>query len=445
MVPGSDVPQFRGLTEFFISTGNLNSLKPNHEYYQWPFYFILCKIAVLVPGLDLRLLEFILYGLMSLLVTSFLYLHISKVRANAYIAVMAFFIILSYFFNFAWASPFSLSLCIILVLFHLDGLSGKREVILTMLFVFACLTFVHVFTAALFVGYCLVMYFVRRDIKYLKLFMATSIVYALVMMSYNSQFESYVKASINLSFSYIGGRAQATIRSPLAIQPYIDVVAQFFSRTVVIATALLTGLGLVILLRKRKLGIVDYVMLLTGAVFAVTVFVAPSSYEELSGRTLFLFCLPASLGAAYLCESKFKKYFKLTFLILLLLFTFALIHQSFYDRQIFFQTKQEYQCSNFMLDTVNWNGSSYIFSHFRFMQYLKSASSSATVRYGADLFYSVDFSGEMVKYNYVVYTVGLSKSLLAYNYSTEATFKELDDSHYDLIYNSGNLSCIFSK
>jgi hypothetical protein len=175
MVPGSDANQFRGLTEYFISTGNLNSLQPNHEYYQWPLYFILCKIAVLVPGLDLRLLEFVLYGLMSFLVTSFLYLHISRVRANAYIAVMAFFITLSYFFNFQWATPFSLSLCLILILFHLDGLSGKREVILTMLFVFASLTFVHVFTPVLFIAYCLVMYLVRRDKKHLVLFMASEL------------------------------------------------------------------------------------------------------------------------------------------------------------------------------------------------------------------------------------------------------------------------------
>jgi hypothetical protein len=444
MVPGADAPQVRGLTEYFISTGDLDSSQINHEYFQWPSYFVLCKIASLVPGLDLRLLEFVLYGLMSLIVTSFLYLHISRVRANAYIAVMAFFIILSYFFNFQWASPFSLSLCLLFVLFHFDGLSGKREVILAMLLVLACLTFVHVFTPILFIGYCFGMYVVRRDIKYLRFTAVNGIIYALTM-SHSLQFASYVKMLANLAFFYIGNRLQATVTNPLTLQPYIDVVAQFFSRTVVIVTALLTALGLVILLRGRKLPTTDYVMLIAGAVFSLTVLVAPSNYAELSGRTLFLFCLPASLGAAYLCESKFKKYFKLTFLILLVLFTFALMHQSFYERQIVFQTEQEYQCSDFMLDTVDWNGSGYVFSHFRFMMYLKSASYSATVRYSADLFYSEDFSGDMVKYNYVVYTVGLSKSLLAYNYSTEATSKELEDSHYNLIYNSGNLSCIFSK
>jgi hypothetical protein len=442
MIPGSDANQFRGLTEYFISTGDLNSLKLYHGYYQWPLSFILSKTALSITGLDLRCFEFILYGVMSFVITSLIYLYISKIRTNAYVAVIAFFIILWYFFNFQWIAPFSLSLCLILLLFHLDSLSGKREVILAMLIIFTGMTFIHILTPLFFVVYCLLMYIVKKNRKHLNLFILTSIIYALVLSS-NLLFAVYIKQLTNFFFLEFLYRIQVSTTSLAAPQPYIDVIAQFFSRTVVITTTLVTGLGFIILLRRRKLRVTDYVMLLTGATFAVTLAISPSSYHELSNRAFFLICIPTSLGASYLCESKFKKFFKPIFLILLVLFTFILMNQTFFDRQIFFQTKEEYQCANFMIDNINWNTSSKILSHFRFEQYLMAKSSSDTVIFWSDS--SEDFVENIPNYDYVAYTVGLAKSLLAANYSVETSFREFEVNHFNLIYNSGNFSYILSK
>lgn len=119
MIPGSDIHQFRSLTEYFISTGDLSS-KPYHDYYQWPLFFMLNNIAVSIMGLDLRYFEFILFSTIGLVITSSLYLYASKARANGYLAVIAFSIILRYFFNYQWA-PFSLSLSLLILLFTLDS------------------------------------------------------------------------------------------------------------------------------------------------------------------------------------------------------------------------------------------------------------------------------------------------------------------------------------
>jgi hypothetical protein len=440
MVPGSDANAHRGLTEYFISTGDL-SLKPYHYYYQFPLSFILSKTALSITGLDLRCFEFILYGVMSFVITSLIYLHISKVRTNAYVAVIAFFITLIYFFNFQWIAPFSLSLCLILLLFRLDNVSGKHEVTLAMLIIFTGITFTHILTPLFFVVYCLLMYIKERNKKHLNLFMLTLIIYALVLIN-NVLLPVYLKQLPNLFFLEILYRVQVSTTSLAAPQPYIDVIAQFFSRTVVIATTLVTGLGFITLLRRRKLGVTDYVMLLTGATFAVTLFVSPSAYHELSNRAFFLIGIPASLGASYLCGSKFRKFFKPVFLILLVLFTFSLMHQTFYDQEIFFQTKNEYQCANFMIDHINWNASSRILSPFRFEQYLMTKSSS--VIFWSDE-YSEGFPENMLNCDYVAYTVGLAKSLLAANYSVDTSFREFDVNHFNLIYNSGNFSCILSK
>lgn len=441
-VPGSDAGSVRGLNEYFISTGDL-SLKPHHLYYQYPLSFILSKTALSITGLDLRVFDFILYGVMTFVVTSLIYLHISKVRKNAYVAVIAFFIILLYFFNFQWTTPFALSLCLILLLFYLDGLSGRHEVVLAMLIIFTGITFTHILTPLFFVVYCLLMYIVKKNRKHLRLFMLTSIIYALVLIN-NLLFTIYLKQLTNFFFMEILFRVQMSTTSiALAPQPYISVIAQFFSRVVVITTTLVTALGFIILLRRKKLGVTNYAMLLTGAIFALTLLISPSAYHQMSNRAYFLICIPASLGASYLCEGKFKKFFKPVFLILLVLFTFALMNQTFYDRQIFFQTKKEYQCADFMIDYVDWNASSRILSHFRFQTYLMPKSSSETVIFWSDS--SIDFAKNMLYCDYVAYTIGLAKSLLAANYSVEKSFREFDANHFNLIYNSGNFSCVLSK
>jgi len=443
MIPGSDTNQFRGLTEYFISTGDL-SLNQYHYYYEWPLFFILNKIAISVTGLDLRYFEFILYCAISSVITSFIYLHVSRIRTNAYTAVIAFFIILIPLTIFEFWSPFALSLCLILLLLYLDNLSGKHEVLLAMVVVFVGITFTHILVPLLFVIYSLVMYFLKKSRKYLNLFITTSIIYILVE-SYNVAFAKYVRQLTIPVFLEIGSRiATLTTASSIAPKPYVEVIAQLFSRTAVITTALITGLGFIILLRRRKLRGTDYAMLLVGAMFTVGLLISPSAYHEFSNRSYFLICIPVSLGASYLCEGKFKKYLKTIFLVLLVLFTFTLMHQTFYDQQIFFQTKAEYQCANFMIEDINWTTPTSILSHFRVEQYLIGKIPSDIVRFGDDTSLG-KFPENITDYTYVVYTIGLAKSFLAANSSVEESFREFEVNHFNLIYNSGNFSCIFSK
>jgi hypothetical protein len=439
-LPTSDADQFRGLTEYFISTGDLSSLEPYHSYFQWPLFFVLNKIFVAITGLDLRYCEFILYGITGSLFTSFLYLHFSKARKNAHIAVLAFFIILIYFFNFQFWSPFMLSLCLIFLLFYFDSLSEKHEVTLAILTIFTIMTLTHILTPLFFVVYSLVMYILKKNKKHLNLFITTFIIYTLVL-SINPDFASYIKQVRDFTFfEYFLGKITVTTAGSIASQPFVDVIAQLFSRTVVIATMLVTFFGFFILLRRRELRGTDYAMLLTGVIFAATLIVAPTNYSQMSNRSYFLLCIPASMGASFLCESKLRKYFKPLFLVLLVLFTFAFMHQSFFDREIFNQTKMEHQYANFMIDTINWSTPASILSPYRFGLYLETKSSSGFVTFDDE-----SSARALINYNYVVYNVGLAKSLIAINYSVEESFEQFDNSHFNLIYNSGNFSYIFSK
>ena len=42
---GSDMNYVRGLNEYLAMTGDLDPSKSQHSYYQWPFLFVLSKIA----------------------------------------------------------------------------------------------------------------------------------------------------------------------------------------------------------------------------------------------------------------------------------------------------------------------------------------------------------------------------------------------------------------
>jgi hypothetical protein len=442
MIPGSDSNEFRGLTEYFLSTGNLSSLNAHHYYYQWPLFFILNQMTLSVTGLNPRAMEFVIYGVIGCVITSFVYILISKVHANAYIAVTAFFIILYNFFDFQFWAPFTLSLCLILLLLYLDNLSGNRNVTLLMLIVFVGMVFTHILTPLFFVTYCLVMYIIRKNRRYLSLFILTSTIYALVF-GFSALFTFFIKQLTVPFFGEFLYRISLSTQSPITLPPLIDAIAQLLSRTAVITTALVTGLSFIILLSKRKLRATDYAMFLTGVIFAVSLIASPAAYHELSNRSFFLLCIPASQGASFLCESKFRKHFRLVYLVLLVLFIFTLMHQTFYDREIFFQTKQEYQYANFIINTVNWTAPNTILSNFRLEQYLMARSSSGIVAFHDDS--STEFPGDITNSNYVAYDVGLATSLSAANYSIEGPFEVFDANHFDIVYSSGNFSYILEK
>lgn len=438
MIPGSDVLQFRGLTEYFISTGDLtSSVSVSHSYYQWPVFFILNKMAISVTGLDLRFCEFILYGMIGSVITSFIYLYISKVRKNAYIAVIAFFITLLYLFNFQFWSPYGLSFCFILLIFCLDSLSRKPEVILAISAIFAVMVFTHIITPLFFIVYSLVMYILSKNKKHLNLFIMSLVIYALVQsISPNAFF--YIKSLSNFSFfEYFIRKVTVTTAGSIHPQLFVEFAAQQFSRIAVIGTMLVTFFGFILLLRRRQFRGTDYAMLLAGVIFAATLVIAPSSYAQVSNRSYFLLCIPFSMGASYLCEGKLRKYFKAVFLVFLVLFTFILMNQSFFAGEIFFQTKMEYQFANFMVDTINGSTPASIFSAYRFQQYLIAKSSSGNITFGDE-----GDRRAITDYNYVAYTVGLARILMATNYSLQESF---EGDHYNLVYNSGIFSCILSK
>jgi hypothetical protein len=207
----------------------------------------------------------------------------------------------------------------------------------------------------------------------------------------------------------------------------IDVVAQMFSRSVTITVITVCFVGFIILLIKGRMRDVDKVVLLNGVAYSVAGIV----FYTLGSRAIPITFIPISLGASYLLESRFRPYVKSFFLVLLILFVFIPLHGSFYESQIMFQTKEAYQTANFMIDHYNWANPSVILAHYRVVKYLQTKQPSLA-NFEDDI-YSPLFP-RLKEYDSIVYTVGLGKNLLNYNYTTERILRE---EILNMVYNNG--------
>jgi len=424
MLPGSDSNYFRGLTEYFIRTKDLDPLKPNHSYFQWPSFFLLADMATSVSGLELANFEFLLYAIIGFLLATALYVYASKSYKNGgFLAVAAFFVAMFYFLNYQCV-PFSLAFGLLFLLFMLETRQKSFNVILTMLVLFTAISFAHAFVPLFFVLYLLIRCMLNRSKQYGSLFLLTLIIYLLVQVTQAPfSFIDNIRSVMTSSTEYFS-IAKATL-APVSVPS--DAIAQMFSRGVTITTVMVCFAGFTVLLIKRKMRDLDKAVFLTGAVYSAFGII----FFTLGSRAIPIVFIPISLGSSYLLKSKFRPYVISLFLVLLILFAFVPLHGTFSTNQIMFQTKEAYQTENFLINRYNWTNPSLILAHVRVITYLQTKQPSLV--YFDDDVYSPLFP-RIKEYDCIVYTVGLGINLLRYNYTTDRILRE---EKLNVIYNNG--------
>jgi hypothetical protein len=425
--PGSDSHQFIGLTEYFIKTGNLDPTLPYHLYYEFPFFFILGKIAVDVSGIVVQGFGSVLYTIIGFLTAVALYKYFSsRYQKGAFLALTAFFIPMFYFLNYQYA-PFSLAFALFLVSIMLEATPIEtRGKLIASLFLFTGMALTHAFVPVFFLLYVLIMYFFTRKTEHLRLFMLTTSIFFLIQITQASlTFSSSIQTLLRASSEY--GIIAQEVLAPASAS--IDKIAQTVSRPLVIATVLLVVLSFVyVLARKRGLlsRSVDKAVFISGAIYSVLGAFVP----VLGSRAIPLAFIPVLLGVAYLYESKFKILIITVLAISLVLFISLPIHGSFYDLQTMYQTQEAYRAENFMVTTFNWTHPSFILAHTRVVTYL-AARQPSTVNYESD--FSRLFP-RFKDYDSILYTIGLGKNMLRYNTTIEDVVQQ---GHINLVYDNG--------
>jgi uncharacterized membrane protein YjjP (DUF1212 family) len=425
MMPGSDSQFFRGLTEYFIKTKDLDPLKPGHYYFQWPSFFLLSEMVTSVSGMEFANFEFFLYAIIGFLLATAMYVYASRAYKNeGFLAVVAFFVAMFYFLNYQ-VGPFSLAFGLLFLLFMLETRQKNSSVILTMLVLFTGISFIHVFVPVLFVLYLLIRCVLNRSKEYGRLFSMTSIIYLVVQITQAPfSLAENIKSIMTVPTEY-SSIVQAVL---LPVSDPINEIAQMFSRGVTIATVMICFAGFTVLLIRRKMRDLDKAIFFTGAVYSGIGIIIPT----LGSRAIPIVFIPISLGATYLLKSKFRPYVKSLFLVLLILFAFIPLHNTFGTSQIMYQTKDAYQTENFFIYHYNWTNPSFILAHFRVITYMRTKQPNNVVYFEDDV-YSPLFP-RIKEYDYIVYTVGLGINLLRYNYTIEGIFRE---EKLNVVYNSG--------
>ena len=422
-LPGSDSHYFRGLTEYFSETKNLDPLQDNHNYLQWPHFFIFNSISTSVSGLDLISFEFLLYAVIGFLFSTTLYVYTSKLHKNTgALAVVTFFISIFSFFNYQFA-PFSFAFALLFVLFMLETRKRTASITLTILILFTFISMSHAFVAVFFVLYLLIQRIYNRDKRAEQLFVLTLIIYVIVQLSF--AYLNFPSNVINVLMAPSRYASQVTGTLELSQVPF-DLFAQNFSRAVIVSAMMICVLGFIIMFFKRKLRGLDKAIFITGAIYLfLGVFL-----NSLGERAIGIIFIPLSLGASFLFESKLGRYLKYLFLILLILFLFVPVHASFYDSPINFQTKEQYVVGNFMIEEYNWSSNDFIFSDNGIKWYIyPQIDGNTIIKPGGLPVSTADF-------DCVIYSVGLAKTINYSNVSEAATLEFLHN-EFNIIYNSG--------
>jgi hypothetical protein len=423
-MPGSDSQAFRGLTEYFVKTGNLDPSVEGHAYFEWPSFFLLNEISSSVSGIEPANFEFVLYTIIGVLFATGLHVCASRVYKNeGFLAVLTFFVVMFNFLNFQ-AVPFSLAFGLLILLFALETRQRNSGVTLAMLVLFIGITFTHAFVPLFFILYLLIRFMLNRREHYGRFVLMTLVIYLVIQITQAGiSFPQNIRSVLTLPSEYSG-----IVRAVLTpISTPIDEIFQMFSRGVIIATGIICFAGFAIVLIKRKMRNLDVAIFITGVVYSASGIVLFS----LGSRAVPLIFIPISLGASYILMARYRPYVISLFLVLLVLFAFVPLHGSFNTNQIMFQTKADYQTENFWIDYYNMTYPSYVLAHYRVITYLY-AKQPSSVYFENDVYSSL--FPRIGEYDCIIYTVGLGINLLMYNYTTDSMLRE---EKLDVVYTSG--------
>lgn len=422
MMPTVDSQYFRGLIEYFIKTKNLDASQLNHQYYEWPAYFVLADILTLVSGLSIASYQFLLFAIICIMLATVLHVYTSKRNMAGIITVTAFFISLVYFLDLQ-AVPFSLALALLFLVFMLETQQKNTAVIVSMIVLYVALLLTHLFVPLFFVLYLLVRGLIEKNKQtrnqYRNFFLLALVSYFLLQLTMAKfSFEQVVVGILYTPTDY-SSIASATVST---LPNSTDIIAQFFSRTVVVATIITGIVGLVFMLIKRKTNTLDKAILLAGIAYSGLGIVL----NTIGFRALALVFIPISLGAAFLFKGKLKPFLAGLFLVLLILFLFVPLHTSF-ATQVTFQTREAYVAENFFLNHFHWESSSFVVTDFWTASYLTTKTSSY------EYIYTTLNTG--ARPDVVLWTPQMVSSGLA-NYSSMQSLSEGE--RLNLVYNDGN-------
>ncbi len=421
----ADSVYFRGVTDYFIQTQNLDPTQFVHLYLQWPSFFLIADITTSVTGLSVVNFEFFLYAVIGSLMAAALYLYASKIfRNTAFLVVVAFFIAMFYYFNYQ-AVPFSLAFSLLLILFVLETVKRTPAMTFTMILLFSCIAITHFFVALFFVLYLLFRTIINRSKAYARFFLLAICIYSIVQLTIASTW-----LGVNLTnlfrlppeYSFLVSTSLTPATTPF------QSIAHTISTGVILAFVAICVVGFLFVFLKRKLRAIDAAIFLAGVAYSAIGLVI----YTLGSRTISVFFIPIALGLPYLFQTKVRKYLIGLVLILLVLFVFVPIRNSSLTYPITFQTKEDFTTANFMIKNYDWNSNTVGLTDLA-PRWFIIVQIQGNPQIDTDLQPRFGLSN-LTSYDYILYSIGLESSFKANNISNGS--QQIIE-NFDVTYNSG--------
>jgi hypothetical protein len=429
MLPGSDSTYFRGLSEYFLKTDNLNASQLNHGYFQWPGFFILTKNAAFTGGLGIVQVEFIQYSIIGFLLTCALYIYSYKFfKNNSPVVVLAFFVMAYSFLNYQDV-PFSLALGLLFVILLILETKPKTfSIITTILILFTSITLTHAFVPLFYILFTLIMLILKKNKFYGLLCLSTSLIFILIQLT---MAQTSFFFNIQLLFRVSSEFSTAVNQTLTPVSSSLDTLMQTFTRSVTISLLIISAIGFIILLKKRKLRDFDKALFLTGLLYSAV----GAVLYILGTRAIPIILIPLSLGTYYFFGSR-RGNLKILFIILLVLSVSIPIHTTLSNPPMILQKHEDYLAANFMIEENDWGKYNTILIDVGLLWYIyPQIESNSTL---IDVYLPNYNGSDIAQYDTILYSLSLQNELQ--NSNTPQEISQAVFEYHNVIYNSGSLS-----
>jgi hypothetical protein len=300
----------------------------------------------------------------------------------------------------------------------------NRTTLITVLYF--SIVYSHIIIPVYYITFKAIQYYLFKDYKEKYVLFFSIILFSSMLIFYaNYYIPNLIYDVITYARDVFVAYYRATISGSVTQRPFVDVIAQNLSRIIVVTTGLISGVGFLFIILKKKMLTYDKIILISSSFYVfIGLFV-----DILANRAINLIALPVCIGITYY-QSNYRKVISAIFLILILLFPFIPLHESFREDQIHFQTKENYYSSNFLIQNYNWKEPSNLLAHFRHIRYLQTKTASS-VWFDDDTVNRANFDRGINSTDFVFYSPGLGKSMLTHDYDIEVLYRD-----YNIVYNS---------
>jgi hypothetical protein len=339
-VPGSDT-WFRNLMPAYLSGGFISS--QGLGIYSWPGFFLLINMLTDITKLPMNLAVSLFYFITGFVIVSMVFFIATRHGFDGFWSVVIFSILGFFYLDYQFAAQ-TLALVFVMILLFVDYSYGKSlPGLVTVLTVVAAAAFTHAFMLVYYAFYVFIRAIRNRRYWIIGIFAITIAVISNSFLTF-SAVSGLVIAAINSIQVIVGLSSYGAMVSTAVTNtsPFVT-----YARLTILAAAVVSGIGLIHLIRKRKALPQDIALTLA----ATLSLVVGAAIALIGTRAIQLAFVVAAIASGHFPELLHSRKFRGGLLLFLSISSvFCVLHFNYYS--LLYQSQQDTQAATFLSDTM---------------------------------------------------------------------------------------------